>query len=225
MGAPAPAKLLIAVGGRGLRLRALGLAPRPRPGGDRSSPRSSSSSPAGRSPRERAALLATLLLLADGVYLVQSRIAMTNIFAVLFQCTAALCVLRAGLAERLSVRAHGPPGPRPGPRPLHALDEPLGRRLPGPRAPGPARRRRLLRPRELGPRRPAPSWSFPLVLYTASYVPLVVRGQLRVAGSEPNTLRSLPDLERGARDLWQEQKNVWSYHANLKRAHPYFSQW
>ena len=34
---------------------------------------------------DRAAVLATVLLLCDGVYLVQSRIAMTNIFAVLFQ--------------------------------------------------------------------------------------------------------------------------------------------
>ncbi len=52
-------------------------------------------------PTERAALLASVLLLADGVYLVQSRIAMTNIFAVLFQVSAALAVLRAALAERL----------------------------------------------------------------------------------------------------------------------------
>src|SRR5262249_13880048 len=38
---------------------------------------------------ERAAMLATVILLCDGVYLVQSRVAMTNIFAVLFQVTAA----------------------------------------------------------------------------------------------------------------------------------------
>jgi dolichyl-phosphate-mannose--protein O-mannosyl transferase len=53
-------------------------------------------------PSERAAVLASLLLLADGVYLVQSRIAMTNIFAVLFQLSAALCVLRGCLGERMS---------------------------------------------------------------------------------------------------------------------------
>ena len=41
---------------------------------------------------ERAALLASVLLLADGVYLVQSRIAMTNIFAVLFQVAAAFAI-------------------------------------------------------------------------------------------------------------------------------------
>ena len=34
---------------------------------------------------ERAAVLASVILLADGVYLVQSRTAMTNIFAVCFQ--------------------------------------------------------------------------------------------------------------------------------------------
>ena len=75
---------------------------------------------------ERAALLASLLLLADGVYLVQSRIAMTNIFAVLFQCLAALCVLRAGVPERLSAASMTLLGALPGPRPLHALDEPRG---------------------------------------------------------------------------------------------------
>src|SRR5512143_3092175 len=54
-------------------------------------------------PSERAAVLATALLLCDGVYLVQSRIAMTNVFAVLFQLTAALLLLRAADARRLRV--------------------------------------------------------------------------------------------------------------------------
>ena len=54
---------------------------------------------------ERAAVLATLLLLLDGVYLVQSRVAMTNVFAVLFQLLAALLLLRAATAERLRVGA------------------------------------------------------------------------------------------------------------------------
>src|SRR5262249_57750494 len=52
---------------------------------------------------ERAALLASTLLLADGVYLVQSRIAMTNIFAVLFQLGAVLLLVRATDRERLPV--------------------------------------------------------------------------------------------------------------------------
>jgi dolichyl-phosphate-mannose--protein O-mannosyl transferase len=51
---------------------------------------------------ERAAVIASVLLLCDGVYLVQSRIAMTNIFAVLFQVAAALFILRAALPPRLS---------------------------------------------------------------------------------------------------------------------------
>ncbi len=50
---------------------------------------------------ERAAILATCLLLCDGVYLVQSRTAMTNIFAVLFQLGAALFVVKSALSERL----------------------------------------------------------------------------------------------------------------------------
>jgi len=52
-------------------------------------------------PTERAALLASALLLMDGVYLVQSRIAMTNVFAVLFQLLAALLVVAATESERL----------------------------------------------------------------------------------------------------------------------------
>ena len=53
-------------------------------------------------PTERGALLATVLLLLDGVYLVQSRVAMTNVFAVLFQLLSALLVLRAATERRLS---------------------------------------------------------------------------------------------------------------------------
>jgi dolichyl-phosphate-mannose-protein mannosyltransferase len=172
---------------------------------------------------ERAALLATLVLLADGVYLVQSRIAMTNIFAVLFQCTAALCLLRAGLAQRLSLGA------------MSLLGLALGLAISTRWTSAFAviffglvflalRGKRILRPRELA----LVVLAFvvvPGVLYTASYLPLVMRGQLRVAGSEPNTLRSRADLARGARDLWQEQRNVFGYHANLKEPHPYFSAW
>mgnify|MGYP000426343081 CR=1 FL=1 len=44
-------------------------------------------------PTRRGALLATGLLLADGVYLVQSRVAMANVFAVLFQLLAALLLM------------------------------------------------------------------------------------------------------------------------------------
>lgn len=172
---------------------------------------------------ERAALLATLLLLADGVYLVQSRIAMTNIFAVLFQCAAALFLLRAGLAERLSFRSMALLGLAFGLAvstrwtSLWAVAF-LGLVLLA------LRRRRLVHPRELL----LVFLAFalvPLFVYASSYLPLVMRGQLRVADSEPNALASLHDLARGARDLWQEQRNVWSYHANLNSPHPYFSKW
>ncbi len=54
---------------------------------------------------ERAAVLATTLLLCDGVFLVQSRVAMTNVFAVLFQLLAALLVVRAAAARRLGLGA------------------------------------------------------------------------------------------------------------------------
>lgn len=172
---------------------------------------------------ERAALLASLVLLADGVYLVQSRIAMTNIFAVLFQCAAALCLLRAGLAQRLSLGAMSLLG--------LALGLAVSTRWTSLWTVAflglvflALRGRRFFRPRELA----LVFLAFavvPVLLYCASYLPLVVRGQLRVAGTEPNSLHSLSDLERGARDLWQEQRNVWGYHANLKEPHPYFSAW
>src|SRR5262249_16627706 len=53
---------------------------------------------------EGGAVVASALLLCDGVYLVQSRIAMTNIFAVLFQVASALFIVRAALPPRLSAR-------------------------------------------------------------------------------------------------------------------------
>ena len=85
---------------------------------------------------ERAALLATLLLLMDGVYLVQSRIAMTNIFAVLFQLPSALLAAASrDAADELRLRDMAALGVALGPRALHALDEPLGLGLPGARAP------------------------------------------------------------------------------------------
>jgi len=88
---------------------------------------------------ERAAVLATTLLLCDGVFLVQSRVAMTNVFAVLFQLLAALLVVRAAAARRLGLGAMGPPRAGARARALHALDEHLRRRLPGTRVPGVAR--------------------------------------------------------------------------------------
>jgi dolichyl-phosphate-mannose--protein O-mannosyl transferase len=174
-------------------------------------------------PTERAALLASVLLLSDGVYLVQSRVAMTNIFAVLFQCAAMLMVLRAGPGERLRGLDMSLLG--------LALGLALSTRWTSLMAMGfcglvflVLRGRRLLRPREAA----LLAYAFvalPLAVYATSYLPLVTGGHLHVSGSTPNPLASMADLERGARDLWQEQTNVWGYHAGLQAEHPYFSKW
>jgi dolichyl-phosphate-mannose-protein mannosyltransferase len=163
---------------------------------------------------ERAAILATVLLLADGVYLVQSRIAMTNIFAVLFQLAAALLLLRAAFAERLPALDMLLFGT--------ALGLALSTRWTSLWAMGffglvllVVRGRRFFRPRELL----LVSLAFvvlPTALYVLSYGPLLVqwhgRGEFTDVGGA---------LER----LVREQKNVWSYHAHLNATHPYFSKW
>lgn len=153
---------------------------------------------------ERAALIACALLLSDGVYLVQSRIAMTNIFAILFQVSAALFAVRAATASRL-------PG-----RDMLGLGLALGLAL--------ATRwtslwawgflglvllashdRRLLNLRALGLLALA-FGLLPLAIYVASYVPWLAQGHALA-------------------DLWPHQKAIWRYHADLVATHPYFSKW
>lgn len=164
-------------------------------------------------PTERAAVLATVLLSCDGVYLVQSRTAMTNIFAVLFQVSAALALLRAALPERLRFGAMTLAGVCLG----LALSTRwtslwatafLGVVLLG------VRGWRILRPREVA----LTAWAFgalPLLIYAVSYLPLLdQRHDFRAEGAVPVL-----------KDLVQEQKNVWGYHANLVATHPYFSRW
>jgi dolichyl-phosphate-mannose--protein O-mannosyl transferase len=172
---------------------------------------------------ERAALLAALLLLADGVYLVQSRIAMTNIFAVLFQCASALCVLRAGQDGRLRLSSMALLG--------LCLGLAVSTRWTSLWAMAflalvllALRGRRILRPREVLLVLLAFAL-IPLAVYVTSYLHLLVRGQLRVAEAYPNAFRSLDDVARGARHLLEEQLQVWRYHANLNAPHPYFSKW
>jgi dolichyl-phosphate-mannose--protein O-mannosyl transferase len=153
---------------------------------------------------ERAAVLASCLLLADGVYLVQSRTAMTNIFAVLFQLAAALFIVRAVLPAVLSARAMAYAG--------LFLGLALSTRWTSLWATGflglvtlAVRGRRLFAPRELG----LAAMTFgaiPLVLYVLSYLPWMGQGH---AFSE----------------LWPHTKAVWGYHANLVAEHPYFSSW
>ncbi len=162
-------------------------------------------------PSERAALLASALLLSDGVYLVQSRIAMTNIFAVLFQVGAAYFVVSAVLEPRLPIVRMLAGG--------FFLGLALSTRWTSLWAAGflglvvlVVRRQRVLRPREVLLAVSA-FLVIPAVLYLASYWPL---GYLR-PGLDP--------WQHSLRALWDLQREVWSYHSNLNATHPYFSKW
>jgi dolichyl-phosphate-mannose-protein mannosyltransferase len=153
---------------------------------------------------ERAALLASVLLLSDGVYLVQSRIAMTNIFAVLFQLSAALFTVRAALAPRLPWRDMTLLG--------LALGLALSTRWTSLWAWGflglvllVCHGRRLLDLRSLG-LLVLSFGALPLLLYVASYAPWMAQGH-------------------ALSDLWPHQKAIWRYHADLVAQHPYFSSW
>jgi dolichyl-phosphate-mannose-protein mannosyltransferase len=165
---------------------------------------------------ERAALLATLLLLLDGVYLVQSRIAMTNVFAVLFQLLAALLVVRAATTGRLAPGAMAAAG--------LALGLALSTRWTSLFAWGflvlvfvaaRAWRRHGSPSRDPGARR----WVFreatlglvafvvlPAAVYLLSYVPWMRQG---------HTAWEVVTLQRA----------IWDYHAHLDATHSYFSPW
>jgi dolichyl-phosphate-mannose-protein mannosyltransferase len=153
---------------------------------------------------ERAAVLATVLLLCDGVYLVQSRIAMTNIFAVLFQVAAALFILRAALGPRLSAPDMAAAG--------LFLGLAVSTRWTSLWAAGflglvllAVRRLRLIKPRELTLTVLA-FLVLPVGIYVLSYVPWMRQG---------HELKELLPL----------QKAIWRYHADLRATHPYFSRW
>jgi dolichyl-phosphate-mannose--protein O-mannosyl transferase len=160
--------------------------------------------------RERAALLASVLLLCDGVYLVQSRIAMTNIFAVLFQVLSALLIVRAAWAERLPAGSMVAVG--------MALGLAVSTRWTSLWAAGflglvllAVRRRRLFRLRELS----LTTLAFvvvPVIVYVTSYLPLVY-------------LRPGLPAWHSLQELWALQVEVWNYHAHLAADHPYFSAW
>jgi dolichyl-phosphate-mannose--protein O-mannosyl transferase len=155
-------------------------------------------------PTERAALLASVLLLADGVYLVQSRIAMTNIFAVLFQVSAALAVLRAALAERLPFLEMWFAG--------MLLGLALSTRWTSLWAWGflglvlvVVRKRRLLALRELTLVAIA-FLALPAAIYFLSYLPWMLQ-------------------HHSLREVVTVQRDIWNYHAHLNATHPYFSRW
>jgi dolichyl-phosphate-mannose--protein O-mannosyl transferase len=171
---------------------------------------------------ERAALLATLLLLLDGVFLVQSRVAMTNVFAVLFQLLSALLVVRAATAERLSPGSMAAAG--------LALGLALSTRwtslwawgflgvvfvaLRGTRLPTPANgllevedaRRIGARLRQELLLAGLAFAVIPAAVYLLSYVPWMRQGH---TPWEAVTL----------------QKAIWRYHADLTATHHYFSPW
>jgi dolichyl-phosphate-mannose--protein O-mannosyl transferase len=168
-------------------------------------------------PNERAAMLATTLLLCDGVYLVQSRIAMTNVFAVLFQLLSALLLLRAASTRRLGASAMAAAGV--------ALGLALSTRWTSLWAWGflglvflvlRARQRRTPAP-GLDAEPLGPLWReaalavlafalLPAALYLLSYVPWMRQGH------------SVADVVR-------LQREIWYYHAHLRATHTYFSPW
>jgi dolichyl-phosphate-mannose--protein O-mannosyl transferase len=152
----------------------------------------------------RAAWLASVLLLCDGVYLVQSRMAMTNIFAVLFQVAAMGVTFAAIACERILFR--------------HALamglvwGMALATRWTSLWALGFAliialivRRRTFYRLRELALGCTGFVW-LPAVVYLASYIPWMMQGH---------------DLCT----VLKTQAAMWRYHATLVAEHPYFSAW
>jgi dolichyl-phosphate-mannose-protein mannosyltransferase len=178
---------------------------------------------------ERAAVLATLLLLLDGVYLVQSRVAMTNVFAVLFQLLAALLLLRAATEERLRLGAMAALGVALG-LALSTRWTSLfawgflglvflalrGTRLGRERLSGLARSRGLLE-RGDAERFGGLLWRelalaglafavVPAAVYLLSYVPWMRQGHT------PWEVVTL-------------QKAIWRYHADLSATHNYFSRW
>jgi dolichyl-phosphate-mannose--protein O-mannosyl transferase len=167
---------------------------------------------------ERAAFLATALLLLDGVYLVQSRVAMTNIFAVLFQILSALLVLHAVTRERLSVARMAGAGVALGlalstrwtslwawgflglvflaVRSRRVLEKPDGRLRAG------LRETALAGLAFVG---------IPAAVYLASYVPWMLQ-------QESTGLEAI-------RAVVEEQGRIWSYHAHLDATHNYVSPW
>ena len=168
-------------------------------------------------PTERAALLATALLLLDGVYLVQSRIAMTNVFAVLFQLLTALLVVRAASARRLGAGAMAGAG--------LALGLALSTRwtslwawaflwlvflaLRG--------WQRLEPPPDIDAPDHGSLWReaalaalafavLPAAVYLLSYVPWMRQGH-------------------SVSEVIRVQRDIWGYHANLRASHTYYSPW
>jgi len=171
---------------------------------------------------ERASVLASVLLLCDGVYLVQSRIAMTNVFAVLFQLLSALLVLRAASARRLGPWAMAAAG--------LALGLALSTRWTSLWAWGflglvfvALRAHRWCRsdpaarfawPREVVLLLLA-FFAIPVGVYLLSYLPWMLQGHPQ----------GLAGWWARLGDVVLEQRRVWDYHSQLTATHHYFSPW
>lgn len=159
---------------------------------------------------ERAALLATALLLMDGVYLVQSRVAMTNVFAVLFQVLAALLLLRAAQAERLRLGAMAAVG--------SALGLALSTRWTSLWAWG------FLGLVFLALR--WPRWRLAPALAIGREVALAVLAFAAIPASV-YLLSYVPWMEQGhsVMEVVRAQRDIWYYHSHLNATHHYFSPW
>ena len=184
-------------------------------------------------PTRRGALLATGLLLADGVYLVQSRVAMTNVFAVLFQLLAALLVLRVSTTERLSAARMSAAG--------LALGLALSTRWTSLWAWGFLGLVFVaLRVRWRLETSAAPRWTtareaglavlafglIPAAVYYASYIPWMLQSHPPASVLFPKEAILLLLQGRGPLvDLALQQKAIWDYHSQLSATHHYFSPW
>jgi dolichyl-phosphate-mannose--protein O-mannosyl transferase len=173
------------------------------------------------------ATIAATLLACDGIFFVQSRIAMTNAFTVLFILLATLgawkyrqsekklwlLLLGLGLGCAIATRwttlfALGLLG-------LYLCTFEIGK-LVRTRAGGPAWLASIL-------------WFFgaflliPTALYLASYIPFVLQGP----GSAAERLLHF-DRDESYHGWWKvitEQANMWNYHTGMKETHGYASPW
>jgi dolichyl-phosphate-mannose--protein O-mannosyl transferase len=184
-------------------------------------------------PTPRAAFLATALLLMDGVYLVQSRIAMTNVFAVLFQILSALLVLRAGTGARLSLAWTTAAG--------LSLGLALSTRWTSLWAWGflglvflALRGRRFLESRPVVPTAALREIALavlafivlPAAVYYLSYVPLMLQTHSAASVLLPHeAIRLLVEGRGPILELVRQQKAIWDYHSQLSATHHYFSPW
>ena len=173
-----------------------------------------------------AAALATTFLALDGVFFVQSRTAMTNIYTVFFILLAALGTwryLREDRTRYLLLAGLGIGGALASRwSSLYAwallmlalfLHHAYVSRRDGF---SPARTLRWASLVVLG------MIAVPAALYFASYIPYVLQGE---QGTYNQKLFSLNYNQHGWGKVWTMQGDMWRYHSQLKEGHPYNSPW